>query len=202
MRLRKSLLVVAAAALPLASVALLDGTASAKAVVGTGNPTCSFGGSLNFNPPLSNTAAKKTTKETTTVSATLGSCTGGNPAPSGSTVTVKPIKSKTQKGQTSCGAFSSAATGVKVKVKIAWNGEKPSKFTIVGLNVAVNPGPGPGTGELGFTGSGFPISGSYAGSGSLTVYLTQASSNAIATCGGGAGVSSLQIDQSQSSGTL
>ena len=201
MRLRKSLLVFAAAALPLASVALLEGSAAAKAVVGTGNPTCGFGGNLSFNPPLSNTPAAKTTKEVTTVNATLGSCSGGSPAASAISVSVKPIKTKTAKGSTSCGAFTTSAGGVKVKVKIAWNGAKPSKFTIVGLNAAVNPGPGPATGELGFTGS-FPVSGSYSGTGSIAVWLTQSSSNAIATCGGGNGVSSLQIDSSSSSGTL
>ena len=81
-----------------------------------------------------------------------------------------------------------------MKIKIKYSNVKPSKSTITGLHVSIN-----GLGEAGFTASG-PISGSYAGTGSLAVYLTQADSTAIATCSGS--ISMVHIDQSQSTATL
>ena len=196
MRLRKSLMILTAVMLPVASIALLEGTAFAKKVTGTGNPTCHFGGTLSFNPPLTKSGSTSTKKEVTTVNASLSSCSGGSPAAPASTVSVKPIKTKTAKGKAggSCSSFDSSASSVVVKVKINWTGEKPSKFSISGLHVAVN-----SEGEVGFTGS-FPVAGSYAGSGTLGVYLTGASSSEIATCSGS--VSTLTIDRSTSSGKL
>ena len=191
-------MILAATALPLASVALLEGTAYAKKVTGTGTTTCPFGGTFTFTPPLTNTPVSKTTKEITKVTANFGSCTGGGPVPSGSTVSVKPIKTKTPKGSTSCGNFVISASSVVVKVKANWTGEKPSKFNVGNLAIA-NPN---NLGELGFTATGFAVNGSYAGSGSLTVYLDPASSNAIATCGNNTSVSSITIDQTTSSATL
>ncbi len=195
-RIRKTLLVLTAVMLPVASVALLEGTAFAKKVTGTGNPTCSFGGSINFNPPLTKNGTPGVKKEVTTVTASLGSCSGGNPTPPASSVVVKAIKTKTPKGQNgaTCSSFTSSAGSAKVKVKVNWVGMKPSKFTVVGLHPSIN-----GAGEVGFTGS-FPVAKSYAGTGHLGVFLTSASSNAIATCSGS--ISSLQIDRSNSSGTL
>jgi hypothetical protein len=130
------------------------------------------------------------------VTASLGSCSGGTPAAPASTVVVKAIKTKTPKGQNgaTCSSFTSSAGSAKVKVKINWTGEKSSKFTVVGLHPSIN-----GSGEVGFTGS-FPVKGSYAGAGQLGVFLTPASSSAIASCTGS--ISSLQIDRSNSSGTL
>jgi hypothetical protein len=196
MRLRKSLLVLTAVTLPVASVALLEGTAFAKKVTGAGMTTCNFGGTINFNPPLSSAGTPGAKKEITTVTANLGSCSGGTPVGNATSVAVKPIKTKAAKGSNAgkCSDFASNASKVTVKVKVNWAGEKPSKFNISGLTVAVN-----GSGEVGFTGS-FPVQGSYAGTGSVGVYLTQASSNAIATCSGS--IASLQIDQATSSGTL
>src|SRR5580704_7775127 len=77
MRMRKSLLILTAVMLPVASIALLEGTAFAKKVTGTGNPTCSFGGTINFNPPLTQNGTPGVKKEITTVSASLSGCTGG-----------------------------------------------------------------------------------------------------------------------------
>jgi len=194
--MKKGLLVLIAVALPLASVALLEGTAVAGKVTGSGMTTCNFGGSINFNPPLTKNGTAGVKKEVTTVTASLGACSGGSPAAVASSVAVKPIKTKTPKGQNgaTCSSFDSASATASVKVKINWNGEKPSKFTVQGLHPAVN-----GAGELGFTGS-FSVAGSYPGTGNLGVFLTPASSNAIATCSGS--VSSLQIDRSNSSGRL
>jgi hypothetical protein len=194
--MRKCLLVLTAVMLPLASVALLEGSAFAGKVTGAGTTVCSFGGAINFNPPLSQNGTAGVKKEVTTVSATLGSCSGGTPVGSASSVAVKPIKTKVAKGQNAgtCSSFEGSSSTIVVKVKVNWNGEKPSKFSVSGLNPTVN-----GSGEVGFTGS-FPVSGSYAGSGQLGVFLTQASSNAIATCSGS--ISSLQIDQSNSSGSI
>jgi hypothetical protein len=196
MRLRKSLMVLIAVMLPVASISLLEGTAFAKKVTGTGNPTCSFGGTITFNPPLTQNGTPGVKKEVTTVNANLGSCTGGTPAAPTSSVVVKAIKTKVAKGQNggTCSSFESSSSTAKVKVKVNWSGEKPSKFTVDGLHATIN-----GAGEVGFTGS-FPVAGSYAGSGTLGVFLTPASGNAIATCSGS--ISSLSIDQSNSSGTL
>jgi|HubBroStandDraft_5_1064220.scaffolds.fasta_scaffold415532_2 hypothetical protein len=197
MRLRKSVLVLTAVMLPIATIGLLEGTAFAKKVLGTGNPTCHFGGTINFNPPLSKNGTPGAKKEVTTVNASLSSCSGGSPAAPASSVAVKPIKTKTAKGANggTCSSFTSAAGTAKVKVKINWTGEKPSKFSVDGLHATVNPE----TGEVGFTGS-FPVAGSYGGTGNLAVYLTTASSTAIATCSGS--ISSLAIDRSSSTGKL
>ena len=196
MRIRKSMLVLAAAALPLGSVALLEGTASAGKVLGTGSPSCHFGGTLTFNPPLTAAGSTSVKKEVTTVNATLSGCTGGTPVPGTTAASIKPIKTKTPKGQAgaTCSGFESNATTVSIKAKVAWAGEKPSKFVIGHLSVTVN-----GEGEAGFTGS-FPVTGSYAGTGTVSAFLTQASSTEIATCSGS--ISSLQLDSSTSSGTL
>ena len=195
MRTGKRVLVLTAVILPLA-VASLEETAFAGKVTGTGTTTCSFGGSIDFNPPLTQNGTPGVKKEITTVNATLGSCSGGTPAGSATSVAVKPIKTKVPNGQNgaTCTSFESNSSTVVVKVKVNWNGEKPSKFSVSGLNPSIN-----GSGEVGFTGS-FPVSGSYAGTGSLGVYLTPASSTAIATCSGS--ISSLQIDQSTSTGAI
>jgi hypothetical protein len=196
MRLRKSLLVLTAVMLPVASIALLEGTAFAKKVTGTGTTTCSFGGTIDFNPPLSENGTPGVKKEVTTVSATLGTCSGGTPVGAATSVAVKPIKTKVAKGSNAgtCSSFESNSSTIAVKVKVNWAGEKPSKFTVQGLHPAVN-----GEGEVGFTGS-FAVGGSYAGTGSLGVYLTPASTQAIGTCSGS--ISSLSIDRSNSSGSL
>ena len=196
MKIRKCLLVLAAAALPLSSVALLEGTATAGKVLGTGSPTCSFGGTLTFNPPLTAAGSTSVKKEVTTVSATLMGCSGGTPVPGTTAASIKPIKTKTPKGQAgaTCSGFESNATTVSIKAKVKWAGEKPSKFVISHLSVVIN-----GEGEAGFSGS-FPVSGSYAGTGTVHAFLTQASSTEIATCAGS--ISSLQLDSSTSSGTL
>jgi hypothetical protein len=196
MRVRKSLLILTAVMLPVASVALLEGTALAKKVTGTGTTTCSFGGTINFNPPLSSAGTPGVKKEVTTVSATLGTCSGGTPVGAATSVAVKPIKTKVAKGQNAgtCSSFDSNASTITVKVKINWAGEKPSKFSVSGLSPSVN-----GAGEVGFTGH-FAVGGSYAGTGSLGVFLTSASSNAIATCSGS--ISSLSIDRANSSGSI
>src|SRR5580700_4464799 len=98
MRLRKSLMILTAVMLPVASIALLEGTAFAKKVTGTGSTTCNFGGTISFNPPLTKNGSTATKKETTTVNATLGTCSGGNPVGHATSVAVKPIKTKTAKG--------------------------------------------------------------------------------------------------------
>jgi len=196
MRIKKGLLVLIAVAMPLASVALLEGTAVAGKVTGTGLTKCSFGGTINFNPPLTKNGTAGVKKEVTTVTASLGACSGGTPKAVATSVTVKPIKTKTAKGQNgaTCSSFDTASSTAVVKVKINWSGEKPSKFSVDGLKPSVNT-----SGELGFTGS-FSVGGSYAGTGHLGVFLTPASSNAIGTCSGS--IRSLQIDRSTSSGSI
>jgi len=193
---RKILMGVLALALPVGTIVGLSTAASAGKVTGTGSTTCSFGGTISFNPPLTKTGSTSTKKETTTVNATLGTCSGGNPVGHATSVAVKPIKTKTAKGAAggTCSSFDSAASSVVVKVKVNWNGEKPSKFDISGLHISVN-----GEGEVGFTGT-FSNAGSYAGAGHLGVYLTPASGTQIGTCSGS--VSTLTLDRTTSSGTF
>src|SRR5580658_4702598 len=128
MRLRKSLMILTAVMLPVASIALLEGTAFAKKVTGTGTTTCSFGGTIDFNPPLSENGTPGVKKEVTTVSATLGTCSGGTPVGAATSVAVKPIKTKVAKGSNAgtCSSFESNSSTIAVKVKVNWAGEKPS----------------------------------------------------------------------------
>jgi len=194
--MKKGLLVLAAVTLPLATVALVGGTAFAGKVTGSGTTSCHFGGTIDFNPPLTSAGSPSIKKEVTTVNATLSGCTGGTPPGPTTAAQIKPIKTKTTKGSNggTCASFESAAGSVVVKVKVKWAGEKPSKFNISGLHEGIN-----GEGEAGFTGS-FSVSGSYAGTGNVAAYLTQTSSTEIATCSGS--ISSLQLDSSTSSGSI
>ena len=196
MRLRTCLLILTALALPVATVALGEGTAVAGKVTGAGTTSCHFGGSIDFNPPLTSAGSTKIKKEVTTVNATLSGCTGGTPPGPNTAASIKPIKTKTAAGAAggTCASFESAASSVVVKVKVKWAGEKASKFDISGLHVSFN-----AEGEAGFTGS-FSVSGSYGGSGTVAAYLTNASTAAIAACSGS--VSSLQLDSSTSSGSI
>ena len=193
---RKILMGFLALAVPAGTLLVAQSAASAKSVTGTGLTTCTFSGTISFDPPLTKSGSTTIKKETTTVSATLGHCTSGTPVGVPTSTSVKPIKTKTAKGAKggTCNSFDANSQTALVKVTAKWSGEKPSKFTISGLHAAVN-----NEAELGFTGS-FPVSGSYAGTGHVGVYLTPASSNAIGTCSGS--VSVLHIDGSTSSGTI
>ena len=193
MRMKKGLLVLAAATLPLASVVLLGGgTAVAKTSKGTGTVNCNIGGSITFSPPLSSAGTPGVKKTVTTVTASLASCSGGTPAAAPSSTVVKPIKAKVAKGTnaSTCSGFDASASSITVKAKQTWTDAKPTKFDVSNLSIVGND-----EGELGFSGS-FTASGSYAGSGHLTVYLTAASSNQIATCSGT--ISSAQLDRATS----
>ena len=183
MRIRKCVIVLAAVTLPLASVVMLEGTAFAKKVTGTGAPTCHFGGTINFNPGLKPGNGSPASKEVVTVSANLTRCSGGSPSASPTGITVKSIKIKStvKEGKTKyaggCGSLASAAAAIVVKTKVSWSGEKPSKTTITHLAFGVNSN----TGEADFTGS-TATTGSYAGSGTVAVSFTHASTNALLGC--------------------
>ena len=196
MRIKKGLLVLAAVALPLASVTMLEGTASAGKVTGAGQTTCTFGGTISFNPPLTPHGSTSIKKEVTTVTASLSHCTGGTPPGPATAASIKPIKSKTAKNAAggTCSSFETNASAISIKATVKWAGEKPSKFTIAGLHEGANM-----EGEVGFTGS-FPVSGSYAGTGNVKAYLTSASTSKILACSGS--VSSLQLDSTTSSGKI
>ena len=190
MRYRKGLLVLAAATLPLASVALMGGTAFAKTATGTGKVTCSVGGTLTFTPPLSAKGTTAAKKEVTTVTASLSRCSGGTPPGSPVGTTIKAIKVKaTTKGAAvgSCGTFISSAAKAVLKAKQTWSGAKPTKFTVNGLHSASK------NGQVGFTGS-TTATGSYAGPVSVAAYLTSASTGRLLACSGS--ISSLALDPS------
>ena len=181
MRMKRYVMVLAAVALPISTVALLEGTAVAKTALGTGAVTCSVGGSVSFSPPLT-PAGTSASKEVVTVSLTASHCSGGTPPQTSGSITTKALKIKaTKSGKSkiagSCASFGTSAKTVTVKSKWAWSGAKPSKTTIVGLNEAIN-----GAGEVGFTAGSFATSGSYSGAGSAGVYFNTASSNAILGC--------------------
>ena len=196
MRTRKLFMILAAVALPLASIALLEGAASAGKVTGQGTTSCKFGGTINFNPPLTPKGSTATKKEVTTVTASLFSCTGGKPPGPNTLAQVKPIKTKTPKGQAggTCQSFFNAAGNLVVKVKVKWAGEKPSKFSLVHPAESVN-----GSGEAGFSGS-FPVAGSYAGTGHVSAFITKADTSRLLTCSGS--IASVHLDSSTSHGSI
>src|SRR6202035_2100757 len=72
---RKILMGVLAIALPIGTIAAVQSTAFAAKVTGTGTTTCTFGGTINFNPPLTSAGTAGVKKEITTVTATLSACT-------------------------------------------------------------------------------------------------------------------------------
>ncbi len=204
MRIRKWVLALSAVALPIASVALLEGTAVAKTAVGTGSVSCHLGGTVSFSPALT-PAGTAASKEVVTVSISASQCSGGTPPQTSATITSKAIKIKgTKEGKTkisgSCASFGTSAKTVSVKSKWSWTGAKPSKTLLSGLNETIN-----GEGEVGFTTGSGSVSGSYGPSGSAAVYFNTAGSNAILACVAGsspASVSSLTLDSSTSTATL
>jgi hypothetical protein len=198
MRTKKGLLVLAVAALPLASVVLLEGTAVAGKVTGAGAVVCHVSGTLSFNPPLtpSGTAASK---EVVTVSSSAVHCSGGTPAASpGGTVT-KPIKTKATKvGKTKiAGSCKSASSGsATIKGKQDWNGVKPSKFVLSGLKFGLDSS----TGEVDEVGTS-ATTGSYAGNGRVHIDFNSSSSTALENCDldtSNAPVHSATIDEANS----
>ena len=196
MRTKRGLFVLAVAALPLASVVLVEGSAAAGKVTGSGVVTCHVQGTLSFNPPLTPNGTPAS-KETITVSTSAVNCSGGTPAASpGSTVT-KPVKIKgtgKPKISGSCKASASSTTGATVKGKQNWNGGvKPSKFVLSNVKFGLD-----GNGEVDETGTA-TTTGSYAGTGTVHIDFNSSSSNAFLACVGGSGsVSSATIDEANS----
>jgi hypothetical protein len=212
MRIRRFLMVMSAVALPLASVALLEGTASAKSVTEGGTLTCAVGGSASFDPALTpggEAAPPGPKKEIVTIALSLSGCTSSNAnpatpgAPGGTTaVAAKAIKIKatgSPKTVGSCSSFATASATISVKTQERWsNGTKKTKVTLGNLTVA-----GHGS-EIGFDASG-TASGSWAGSTSAGAYFTQDSTNAIEACEentSSAPVSSLNFDNTDSTITF
>jgi hypothetical protein len=197
MRRKKGLLVLAVAALPLASVVLLEGTAVAGQVTGTGAVVCHVSGSLTFNPPLTpnGTAASK---EVVTVSSSAVHCSGGTPAASAGATVTKPIKTKATKvGKTKIAGTckSASSTSATIKGKQNWNGVKPSKFVLSGLKFGLD-----SNGEVDEVGSS-TTTGSYAGSGRVHIDFNSSSSTALEDCDLGtssAPVHSATIDEANS----
>jgi len=176
---KKGLFVLAVAALPLASVVLLEGTSAAKSLTGAGTVSCHISGTLQFSPGLtpSGTAASK---EVVTVSSQLADCSGGSPAASPGGTTTKPIKSKATKvGKTkmagSCASASSATATVKGKQ--SWNGGvKPSKFVLSDVKFGLD-----SNGEVDEVGT-VSTTGSYAGGGTVHIDFNSSSSAALIAC--------------------
>ncbi len=205
MGIRKCVMALTALALPIASVALLEGTAVAKTALGTGAVSCHLSGGVTFSPPLT-PAGVSASKEVVTVNIAATGCSGGAPPQSSATITTKALKIKaTKTGKTkiagSCNDFATAAKTISVKSKWAWaSPAKKTKTLISNLSEGVN-----GEGEVGFSSSSVSVSGSYGSSGSVAVYFTPTSSDAILGCVAGsssAQVSSLTLDTSSSSATL
>ncbi len=165
MRTKKGLFVLAAA-LPLASVVLLEGNAVAKSLTGTGTVSCHISGMLQFSPGLTpnGTAASK---EVVTVSSQLEDCSGGSPAASPGTTVTKPIKSKAtkvDKTKIAGSCKSAASTSATVKGKQTWNGGvKPSKFVLSDVKFGLD-----SNGEVDEVGTA-STTGSYAGGGTVHI---------------------------------
>lgn len=166
MRTKKGFLVLAVAALPLASVVLLQGTAVAGKVTGSGAVVCHVSGRLTFDPPLTpnGTAASK---EVVTVSSSAVHCSGGTPAASPGPTVTKPIKTKgTKVGKTKIAGSckSASSTSATIKGKQSWNGGvKPSKFVLSGLKFGLD-----SNGEVDEVGTSV-TTGSYAGNGRVHI---------------------------------
>jgi hypothetical protein len=199
MRTKKGLLVLAVAALPLASVVLLEGTAVAGKVTGTGAVVCHVSGTLTFDPPLTpnGTAASK---EVVTVSSRAVDCSGGSPAASPGATVTKPIKTKATKvGKTKIAGSckSASSTSATIKGKQSWNGGvKPSKFVLSGLKFGLDGT----TGEVDEVGTSV-TTGSYAGNGRVHIDFNSSSSTALENCEldtSSAQVSSATIDETNS----
>ena len=200
MRTKKGLLVLAMAALPLASVVLLEGPAMAGKVTGMGKVTCHVSGNLRFNPPLTPNGVAAS-KETVTVTTTSSNCTGGSPTPSPGASVTKPVKIKgTKVGKTkisgSCKMAATAKTGATVKSKQDWNGGvKPSKLVLTNVKFGLD-----SNGEVDQTGTA-TTTGSYAGTGKVHIDFNTASSAKLKACTLGtsnAPVSSATIDEANS----
>jgi hypothetical protein len=198
MRTKKGLLVLAVAALPLASVVLLQGTAVAGKVTGTGAVVCHVSGRLTFDPPLTpnGTAASK---EVVTVSSSAVDCSGGTPAASPGATVTKPIKTKATKvGKTKIAGSckSASSTSATIKGKQSWNGGvKPSKFVLSGLKFGLD-----SNGEVDEVGTS-ATTGSYAGNGRVHIDFNSSSSTALENCEldtSSAQVSSATIDETNS----
>jgi hypothetical protein len=197
MRTKRGLFVLAVAALPLASVVLVEGSAVAGRVTGSGMVSCHVQGMVSFSPPLTpnGTAASK---EVITVSSSSVNCSGGTPAASpGSTIT-KLIKVKgtgKPKMSGSCKAAASPSTaGATIKGKQNWNGGvKPSKFVLSNVKFGLD-----GNGEVDETGTA-TTTGSYPGTGTVHIDFNASSSAALLACVGGSGsVPSATIDEANS----
>jgi hypothetical protein len=197
MRTKKGLLILAVAALPLASVVLLEGTAVAGKVTGMGAVVCHVSGRLSFDPPLTpnGTAASK---EVVTVSSSAVHCSGGTPAASPGATVTKPIKTKATKvGKTKVAGTckSASSTSATIKGKQDWNGVKPSKFVLSGLKFGLD-----SNGEVDEVGTSV-TTGSYAGNGRVHIDFNSSSSSALEECELGtssAPVSSATIDETNS----
>ena len=194
----KSWFVLAVAALPLASVVLLEGTAVAGKVTGTGAVVCHVSGNLTFDPPLTPNGTKAG-KEVVTVSSSAVDCSGGSPPASPGSTVSKPIKTMATKvGKTKIAGSckSAASSSAMVKGKQNWNGGvKPSKFELSGLKFGLD-----SNGEVDEVGTS-STTGSYAGSGRVHIDFNSSSSAALEGCELGtssAPVSSATIDEANS----
>jgi len=194
--LRKAFVMLIAAALPLASVSLVDSTAQARgAPTATGSTTCRLAGTINSSVPLTRGGTPGTKNDVTTIDlSTVGSCTGGSGSPAA--ITLKAIKVTLPKvvPAGTCAGGPMWGSSSTVKGKVTWASVKPSKLTINGLRSSVNT-----AGEVGFTAHPV-VTGSFARTGTIVVYITQADTSASASCS--AGLSTVNIDPSTSSATL
>jgi hypothetical protein len=197
MRTKKSLLVLVVAALPLASVMLLDGTAMAGKVTGTGSVVCHVSGTISFNPPLTPNGTPAS-KEVVTVASNAVGCSGGTPAASPGSTATKPLKIKATKvGKTkiSGSCKSAGSTTTTLKGKQNWNGVKPSKFVLSGLKFGLD-----SNSEVDQTGTA-TTTGSYAGSGTVHIDFNASSSAALEACVAGTSstpVATATIDEANS----
>ena len=187
-RRRRILSIAAIAAISLTSVAVVAGPAAAKTVNPTGTVTCSVGGNLGFNPPLTpGNGTPGFSNEIVSVNLMLSEC-GGISHPGGlvptaaASVVTKSLKIKATKiGGTEyaggCLTFFAGFFASSLKSSTTWNsGIMGSKTLLGGVSIY-----GTSSGEYGFTASGNATK-SFAGPASLGAIFDPPSSNSMHNC--------------------
>jgi len=187
----KTFTMLAMAALSLASVCLLEGTAAAKTPTGSGMITCSVGGTLSWSQPLAPHSVPRGTSITTIDLVSTGSCGGGSSSPSA--ITIKPIKASFPKKTPEQVCAGGPLFGPVVKGQVTWNNVKPSKLIVNDVKESVNDG------ELELTAHPV-VKGSFSGTGTMVINITQADTMAAGACT--PGLTTVNIDPTTSAVTL
>lgn len=211
----RKLVLMVALVLPSVALVAIPGSASASASrtptpTGTGTLTCSVGGYVSFDPPLTQNGTPPETgakSDAVEVVLQLTNCSGPDsntpqPNPTGATENadrthLKNTRIEYMGHQLSvvggCG-FDDFNPEARIRNTVEWTGESPVARTHTKLEVDTTGGNASGT-----------STGSYSGTGSGTLNLTADSEddyNSVCNESGGGSISSLQFDPSTSTLTI